>query len=110
MDANTIPENYDIPFSQLKSYLAEWFPLAEIREPDRSNREREDVQLVRLTDAAVMFSKSHRLDESFDDSTMVGTSEIKDRELSMVINQIIGMDIMLGNYALSQGAAESERK
>ena len=110
MDKSTfgIPENYDLPYSKLKAYLAEWFPFVEISEPNPSGSG-ETVKLVRLDDKKVMFSRPRESAQAFGDNSIVGTREIADKELSMIINQIIGMDIALEKMSAEQNDNASEQ-
>lgn len=92
-----IPSNYNIPFSKLKEYLSGWLTIEERdKYVSKTKRCREIVN--KLHPEEIMFSHNYATSENFSEETIVGTKEIKDHCLSMMINQIIGFDIVSGDY------------
>ena len=93
-----VPDNYNLTFGKLKSYLSNWCETVELREKNESEKDFETVKLVRVSDSEVLFSKTYSLGESFSDDSLVCTSDITDKKLSTAISQIAGFNAALEDF------------
>ncbi len=102
-----IPSNYNIPYSKLKEYLSGWLKIEE-KDTNRGKNRRCREIVNKLHPEEVMFSHEYLASETFSESSLVGTNEITDHCLSMMINQIIGFDIISGDYNPPEEANHKE--
>lgn len=104
---NDIPSNYNIPYSKLKSYIGEWCP---IDEKDKTiSKTKRCREIIRSgSPDEVLFSHTYTTD-SFSEKSIVGTNQIKDHCLSMMINQIIGFDISSREYIPPEEANQIQK-
>lgn len=97
----TIPSNYYLPFSKLKEYLDGWYYMTAERDIKDETGSKNIHQIVNgLNENEVIFSHTYGLSEKFGENTIVGTNQVCDKSLSMMINQLIGFDVMEGNFTV----------
>lgn len=100
---DSIPSNYFMTFSKIKEYLSGW--IASIDEEDfvvsGTKNKRCHTIFNKMHKEEVIFSHEYDASEKFSDDTIVGTNEIKDHCLSMMINQIVGFDIQEGKFEVT---------
>ncbi len=94
-----IASNYNMSYAKLKEYLSGWIVIEE-HDTSLANGKRCRQIINKLHPEEVMFSHEYYKNENFDDNSIVGTIEITDYYLSMMINQIVGFDIQSGDFAI----------